>query len=84
LGFSLAPFATGDYIVVAIFAGSESYYPSSAETFFTVTEAATGASPLPTVAPSMADQYFLPSVAAIIVVVIIVGAVIVLMLRKRP
>ena len=79
------PDISGDYAVIASFAGSQSYYPSSAATAFHASEPAPIASPVPTAAPSMADQYFLPSVAAIIVVIIIVGAVLaLLMLRKRP
>jgi len=79
------PDIAGDYTVIATFAGSESYYPSSASTAFHASEPAPTASPAPTAAPSMADQYFLPSVVAIIVVIIIVGAVLaLLMLRKRP
>jgi hypothetical protein len=84
--FSLTwtPDISGNYVVTASFAGSQSYYPSSAETHFTATEPAATAPPAPTAAPSMADLYFIPSVAAIIVVIIIVGALIMLMLRKRP
>ncbi len=79
------PDIPGDYTVIANFAGSESYYPSSAEAHFTAAEPASTAPPVAATAPSMADQYFLPSVAAIIVVIIIVGAVLaLLMLRKRP
>jgi outer membrane protein assembly factor BamB len=86
-GFRLTwtPDIPGDYTLVATFAGSESYYSSSAEAFFTATEPAPTASPVATAAPSMADQYFVPSVAAIIVVMIIGFAVLaLLMLRKRP
>jgi len=84
--FSLTwtPDISGDYTVVASFAGSESYYPSSAETAFTATELAPTASPAPTAAPSMADQFFAPAIAGLFVAIIVVGLLIILVLRKRP
>jgi len=79
------PDITGNFTVVANFAGSNSYYPSYAETHFNAATPAPTASPAATPAPaSMADLYFIPAVVAIIVVIIIVGALIMLMLRKRP
>ncbi len=79
------PDISGDFTVIANFAGSESYYPSSAEAHFNAANLAPTAAPVATEAPSMADQYFVPSVVAIIVVIIIVGVVLaLLMLRKRP
>ena len=83
--FTWKPDITGDYTVVADFAGSESYYPSSAETSFTVAQPSTTATPSPTATPSLADLYFIPSVAAIIIVIIIGFALMaIIMLRKRP
>ena len=83
--FTWTPDIPGDFTVVANFAGSESYYPSYAETSFYVGAPAPTAAPITTAAPSMADLYFVPSVIAIIVVIIIGFAVLaVLMLRKRP
>ena len=79
------PDIPGNFTVVANFAGSNSYYPSYAETHFNAATPAPTASPAATPAPaSMADLYFIPAVVAIIVVIIIVGALIMLMLRKRP
>lgn len=78
------PDISGLYTVTASFAGSESYYPSSAGTSFYASEPAPTATPAPIAIPSMADQYFVPSVVAIIVVIIIVGALIILLQRKRP
>jgi hypothetical protein len=79
------PDITGDYTVTANFLGTTSYYPSSAEAFFTVSEPAATASPAPVAAASMADQYFVPAIAGLFVLVIIVLALVVLlMLRKRP
>jgi hypothetical protein len=79
------PDIPGNYTLVANFAGSESYYSSSAETHFNAATPAPTAPPAATPAPaSMADLYFIPAVVAIIVVIIIVGALIMLMLRKKP
>jgi hypothetical protein len=82
--FSWTPDIEGDYKVIATFAGSESYWPSSAETSFVVDPAP----PEPVVnepePPSMADTYLLPGIAIIIIAIAIVGALILLILRKRP
>jgi outer membrane protein assembly factor BamB len=81
---SWTPDILGDYTVIATFAGSESYWKSSAETHFYASEAVT---PAPTTEPvkSTADLYFVPAIAGIIVAIIVVGAVLaLLMLRKRP
>jgi hypothetical protein len=82
--FAWAPDIPGKYTVIARFAGSESYYRSSAETAFVVDEAPE-ATPEPTQAPaSMADQYFLPVSGGIIAAIAAVGiAIIALMLRKK-
>jgi hypothetical protein len=84
--FSLpwTPDIAGKYTVYASFVGSESYYPSNAETQMLISEAHATATPTTAPVQSMTDQYFLPAVIAIILVIVIVGAVIVLMLRKRP
>jgi hypothetical protein len=78
------PEVPGQYTVFATFAGSEGYWPSSAETSLFMEEAPQ-ATPPPTPTPeSVADMYFVPATAGIIVAIIAVGAVlIVLMLRKR-
>jgi hypothetical protein len=75
----------GEYKVTATFAGSNSYYASSAESSFTLNAAA------PTPAPTAAPVTGLAStgtvelgVAAIVIVIVIIGAAIMLMLRKRP
>ena len=83
--FQWTPDIPGKYTVIATFAGSESYWPSSSETSFAVDAAA--ATPIPaTPAPqSAADMYFVPAIAGLFVVIIIIGAVLaLLMLRKRP
>jgi len=83
-GFTWTPDIQGQYTVIATFAGSQSYYGSSAQTYFEVDPAAP--TPAPTDAPvkSTADQYFVPAVAGIIVAIAIGFAVTILVLRKRP
>jgi hypothetical protein len=81
---SWVPDIPGDFTVIATFAGTNGYWPSSSMTSFNVMEAH------PTVAPTAAppasntDTYILSSAAAIIIVIIIVGAVSILMQRKKP
>ncbi len=81
--FPWKPDISGEYTVVASFAGSNAYYQSSAETSFVVDENPATATPQPTQVQSMIEQYFLPGIAAVIIVVVIVGAAILLALRKR-
>ncbi|MGD0071126.1 MAG: hypothetical protein ABSB71_06190 [Candidatus Bathyarchaeia archaeon] len=83
--FGWTPDITGSYTVIATFAGSQSYYGSSAETHFTAS------APAPTAAPTSqpislesTQMYVLGIGVAIIVAVVIIGALIMLMLRKRP
>jgi hypothetical protein len=83
--FTWTPDIPGDYTAVAIFAGSESYYPSSAETSFHAIPAATVA---PTVTPqtgvaTTADlmTYMAVGVTAIIIAIAIAT---ILLLRKHP
>ncbi len=85
--YSLAwtPDIAGNYTVYAQFAGTNGYWPSSAEAGFVVMNAPT-ATVTPSATPtSVADMYFVPAIAGIFVVLIIVLALVVLgMLRKRP
>lgn len=83
-GFTWTPDISGAYLVTATFAGSESYYPSSASTYFYASDIAT---PAPTAVPpagaaTTADliTYLAIGVIAIIIAIAIVGA---LILRKR-
>jgi hypothetical protein len=79
--FTWTPDITGSYIVITTFAGSQSYYGSSAESSFAVTPAAPTASPYPiTTLPPM-ETYFVASTIAIVIAIAIVGIV---MLKKKP
>lgn len=82
--YAWSPDIEGAYIVIATFAGSNSYYGSSAESSFYAVAAPATATPAPTAAPSMADQYFIPAVAGLFVALIVGLAVVVLILRKHP
>jgi len=82
---SWLPDIPGDYKVIATFAGTNGYWPSNAETSFTVDPPVATATPQPTQPQSMADLYFVPLSVALILVVVIVGAALaLLLLRKRP
>jgi hypothetical protein len=77
------PQVPGEYTIVASFAGSESYYSSSAETNIGVNEAPVATAP-PTPPPaSLADIYFLPMSVGIIIAIVAVGLLLFLLLRKR-
>ncbi|MEM4733427.1 MAG: PQQ-binding-like beta-propeller repeat protein, partial [Candidatus Bathyarchaeia archaeon] len=81
--FSLVfePPVPGKYTVIASFAGSKSYWSSSAETALFVEEAPP-VSPPPTPPPQApVEAYFAVSTLAIIVAIVIIG---VLLLRKKP
>ena len=82
--FNWKPDVPGKYTVIATFKGSESYWPSHAETAFAVDEAPpTQTTPTPT-PQSIADAYFVPAVAGIIIAIVIGFAATILLLRKRP
>ncbi len=77
------PEVPGEYTVIARFAGSESYWPSYAQTAIGVLEAPQPTPPpTPTPAP-MTDTYVLGIGAGAIVAIVVIGLVLVLMLRKR-
>jgi len=83
--FAWQPDIAGSYTVIANFQGSQSYWPSSAETAFTVSEPAPTQAPATPAPQSASDMYFIPAVAGIIVAIFLVGAILaILMLRKRP
>jgi hypothetical protein len=82
--YQWTPDIEGKFTVYATFAGSESYWPSMATTAFAVDPASPTLTPQPTQPPSMADLYFLPSIAALFIAVVVVIALVLLVLRKRP
>jgi len=81
---SWTPDIPGTYSVYANFAGTNGYWPSSAESHFVVSQPAATASPQPVVAQPNTEMYVGLSAVAIIVVIVIVAAVMTLLLRKRP
>jgi hypothetical protein len=76
------PDIEGDYTVYATFAGTNGYWGSSAQNTFYVSQAP--ATPEPTAAPSAADLYFLPAIAAVVVLCIVILAMLVVMMMKKP
>jgi Glucose dehydrogenase len=82
--FSWTPDISGDYTVVATFAGTQSYYGSQASTGFYAAEPAATTPPAATPAPSAADLYFVPAIIGVIIAIVIVGAVLALLVTKKP
>jgi len=85
-GFTWTPPIEGNYTVVATFAGSNSYWGSSASTYV---YAGAAASPYPTAAPPVTGlvswNSFELGITLIIIVIVVIGAVLaMLMMRKRP
>jgi outer membrane protein assembly factor BamB len=79
------PDISGDYTVIANFAGTESYYASEAATAFYASDPAATPTAQPTQAPSMADLYFIPAIAGLFVAVIVsIVLTLLVLLRKRP
>lgn len=84
-GLPYTPEVPGTYQIIASFAGSKAYGPSTSTTYLTVGEAAATAAPYPTPLPqSVVDMYFIPAIVGLFVFVAIIGAVIILLIRKRP
>jgi hypothetical protein len=82
--YTWEPDIPGDYTVIASFAGTESYFGSSDETFFTVSEPTATPAPMATPQASLADLYFVPMSIGIIVAIVLVGAAVILLQRKHP
>ena len=57
------PDISGNYTVYAEFAGTNGYWPSSAETSFYVSAPQATTAPTATAAPTAADLYFVPAIA---------------------
>jgi len=83
-GFSWTPDIPGNYMVTATFAGSNSYYGSSAQTYFYVNNPPATASPYPVTVLPPTETYIAISAVAIIIAVAIGFAVTIVLLRKRP
>jgi hypothetical protein len=81
---SWLPDISGDYTVIARFAGTNSYWPSYAETSFAVDPAHSTPTPTETITLSTVDQYFVPAVAGIIAAIAICFVITIIILRKRP
>jgi hypothetical protein len=81
--YTWTPDIAGDYTVVATFAGSESYYPSSAETSFHAVEAVSATTAPSENQQSTADIYFIPAIIGLFIAIIVVGLLIILVLRKK-
>lgn len=80
---SWVPDIPGKYTVVANFAGTKSYWPSFAETAFTVNPEPPAAPEEPQAPADMTDTYIMYAAIAIIVVIIVGFAVAILVLRKK-
>jgi hypothetical protein len=78
------PDIEGKYTVYATFAGTKSYWPSTATTGFNVDPAASTPTPQPSQPLTAADLYFIPAVTGIILAIVVVGLIIVLVLKRRP
>ncbi len=79
------PDIPGTYNVIATFAGTNAYWPSSGTAAFNVMSEHPTATPAPTAAPSASDMYFVPAIAGLSALIIVVAVVLaLLMLRKRP
>ena len=78
------PDIAGDYKVIANFAGTNGYWPSSATSSFNVMEAHPTIAPTNTPSDLASTQTVELGIVAIIIVMVIIGAVLaLLMLRKR-
>jgi hypothetical protein len=85
-GFTWKPDITGNYTVYATFPGTQSYYGSSASTYFYASSPAATSAPTATPLTGLAsNNTVMYGIVAIIIVIVIIGAAIMLMLsRKRP
>ena len=83
-GLKYTPQVPGTYQIIANFAGSAAYGPSSASTYLAVNDAPASTPAATPIAESTADQYFVPAIAGLFVLIIIVAIVLaLLMLRKK-
>jgi outer membrane protein assembly factor BamB len=82
--YTWKPDIGGDFTVTASFAGSESYFPSSADASFTVTEASTTQPSTPQSSGSASADLLVPIAIGFIAVIIAIAIVGALILRRRP
>ncbi len=80
------PDVPGAYTITATFAGSNSYFPSNAQTVMIVGSPAPTAAPTATPASGLATQSTVEYIGVAIIIVIIIGIAVlaILMMRKRP
>jgi hypothetical protein len=79
------PDIPGDYTVMANFAGTQSYYGSSAETSFHASDVTTIAPSAKPIDLQSTQNYIMGIGIAMIIAIIVVGAILaLLLLRKRP
>ena len=83
-GFAYTPNVPGTYQIIATFAGSEAYGPSSGTTYLGVGSEAATPAPTTPATESMADLYFVPATIGIIIAIVVIGLITILILRKRP
>ena len=81
-GFLWEPQAVGSYTVTADFAGSNAYYPSNAQTAFTVSAAPEPPVVEPEPAP-LTDTYILGATVGIIIAIAVITGVILLLIRRK-
>lgn len=80
---TFTPEVPGEYVVIAKFDGTNSYYGSSSQTAIVVEDVADD-KPGPTESPpSTVEQYFWVAVAAIIAVIVICFIITILLLKKK-
>ena len=82
-GFTWTPDIPGNFMITATFSGSESYWKSSASTYFYAAELAATPTPQPEEPASTADLYFIPAIVGLFVLVILVLVIQVLTMKKR-
>jgi outer membrane protein assembly factor BamB len=84
--FSLTwtPDISGDYKVIANFAGTHAYYGSTAATSFHAVEAHAAPTAQPAVQQEPVGMYLAAATAAIIIAIALAAVVIVMMVKKRP
>ena len=83
-GFAYTPEVPGTYQIIATFAGSAAYGPSSGTTYLAVGNEAATPAPTTPAQESVADLYFIPATIGIIIAIVAIGLIIILVLRKRP